>query len=67
VVISLTDPYQIVAILVGAVWGLWIGFGIVAAGQSTHSNQVMSESLTLENRHIPGRGISGLYPTNTHS
>ena len=23
---------QIVAILVGAVWGLWIGFGIVAAG-----------------------------------
>ena len=23
---------KIVAILVGAVWGLWIGFGIVAAG-----------------------------------
>lgn len=35
---SSTDAVeQIVAILVGAVWGLWIGFGITAAGTSIHT------------------------------
>lgn len=30
--LSYDADVQIVAVLVGVVWGLWIGFGIVAAG-----------------------------------